>query len=131
MKPPSDEPHFPAPSTTSDASPYREARAAPPRVENAPKKIGVRPEPPRDEAHANATTKLSPEELRALLAVESALGGRWRSCARRSTIFLPIGLLSALLRAIFGPYALFATTLAALIALVWIARPLFKDDGFT
>jgi hypothetical protein len=102
-------------------------------------RIVHRPEPPPDDDAPGAAPlakpkpKLTPDEVRALLAVETANRPTpLKRTVKRGVILVPVGLLSLLFRVVFGEYAWIAETVITLAALVWIARPLFaKDDGWS
>lgn len=89
-----------------------------------------RPESPASPAEERGRPKLSPDEIRALIAVETAQHMPWKSSARRSVVLVPIGFLGRLLYAVAGNDSLVVAVAIALLALVWIARPLFRRDGF-
>lgn len=93
--------------------------------------IVKRPEPV-DEEPASARAKLSPEEIRALLAVEGAnRPTKTRALIRRGrVVVVPTGLISIAAHLFFGSWAPLVTIAAILLAVAWIARPLFKKDGW-
>lgn len=95
--------------------------------EDAPKPAAKRgPGGPRGQA------KLSPEEIRALLAVEGANRPTksktlWR---RGRVVVVPTGLISIAAHLLIGSWAPLVTIAAILLAVAWVARPLLKKDGW-
>ena len=93
--------------------------------------IVKRPEP-ADEEPAPARAKLSAEEIRALLAVEGAnRPTKTRALLRRGrVVVVPTGIISIAAHLFFGSWAPLVTIAVILLAVAWIARPLFKKDGW-
>ncbi len=120
-----DEPRFPAPE---EAKPKESA----PIVATERKAVVVsRAEPIAEEA--GARPKLTPDEVRALLAVEganrpTASGAAWR---RGRIVVIPTGLIGLAAHLFFGSWAPFVSIAAVLAAIAWTARPLFRRDGFS
>lgn len=121
-----DEPRFPAPE---EAKPKERA----PIVATEPRAVVVaRAEPVTDDP-PGARPKLTPDEVRALLAVEgasrpTASGAAWR---RGRIVVIPTGLIGLAAHLFFGSWAPFVSIAAVLGAIAWTARPLFRRDGFS
>lgn len=120
-----DEPRFPAPD---EAKPKTSAPIV--ATERSPVVV-ARPAPIADETPP-AKPKLTPDEVRALLAVEGAnrptpAASAWR---RGRVIAIPTGLISLAAHLLLGSWAPVVSIVAILAAIAWTARPLFRRDGF-
>jgi hypothetical protein len=120
-----DEPHFPAPGEKS-REPYREPDPVPAR--EAPRKLVTRAEPPSSHPKPAALTR---EEMNALLAVTAAKKPAWRKSLWRSPVLIASSILSHLLHMALGSYAYPLDLVLFVAALAWMARPLFRKDGFS
>ena len=93
-----------------------------------------RPEPPPDsDPPQKPKPKLTPEEVRALLAVGDATRDKTKAQVlwkRGRVILIPVGLIDLALHLLFGDYAIVPMILLGIASLVWTARPLFKKDGW-
>ena len=121
-----DEPRFPGPE---EAKPKARTPIAP--AERKP--IVVARAEPMAEEQAPAKPKLSPDEVRALLAVHEASrptrgAAAWK---RGRAIVIPTGLIGLAAHLFFGSWAPVVSIAATAAAIVWIARPLFRRDGFS
>ena len=110
-----DEPHFPEPKP-------KEAYRVPATPAPAKTPIVVTRPESSDEA-----SKLTRDEVRALIAVEAAKHQPWKSSLKRSGVLILVGLVSQ----VFGSYSLIVGSVLTIAALVWIARPLFRRDDFS
>jgi hypothetical protein len=120
-----DEPHFPPPGEKV-REPYREPDKTP--APEAPRKVVTRAEPPQS-SHPEAA--LTRDEMKALLAVTASPRPAWRKSLWRSPVFIVTSIVSYFLHMAFGPYA-YALDLVLFVAtLAWMARPLFRRDGFS
>ena len=120
-----DEPHFPAPGEKV-REPYREPEKAEPE---APRKTVTRAEPPPDSAPKRAA--LTREEARALIAVTAAQRPAWKKSLWRSPVLVLTGIVSQLLHIALGSYAYPLDVVLFIAAIVWMARPLLRKDGFS
>lgn len=127
------EPFFPPPGArTSDAGGYREPAPAPPLATKAA--VVVRPDPPapeEDVAARPAPPKLSPDEIRALLATEGARRSTLARCGKRTIVVVPIGLLHALSSLAFASLPIVATLVSVALGaagLAYIAAPLWRQE---
>ncbi len=121
-----DEPHFPAPGEKS-REPYREPDPAP--VPAAPRKLVTRAEPPPSSQPERAA--LTRDEMRALLAVTAAQRSPWKKSLWRIPVLVATSIVSHLLHMAIGSYAYPIDLVLFVATLVWIARPLFRKDGFS
>jgi hypothetical protein len=125
--------------------PDREAVAVGPEADRrmtAPEAVVVhRPDPPVADADGPAggsstaavKVKLTPDEIRALLAVEGArrptpLQSTWR---RGRVIVVPVGILGFVIDHAFGAAGPWITLGLTLAALAYIAAPLVRRDGWS
>lgn len=126
---PEEKPYFPAPiQKGAEPNPSRESTKLQPM--SAPIVV-TRPDLPPSQTEAapeKRMAKLTSEEVRALLAVTNAQRRPWRSVAKRGTILVPVGIVSQLLQMLFGDYALIFALAAFIAAIVWIARPLRRNE---
>jgi len=123
-----DEPRFPAPEEAKTGrAAYRSAsvRGSVPEEPEDRRIVVARAEPPPD---SREPVKLSAVETRALL--ELGGGSRDTAWTRGRIVFIPIGLFLGAAKLFFGSAAPFVMFGAAIVALVWIARPLFRRDGW-
>ena len=100
-----------------------------------PKRVVVtRPDPPEDEPKPKpkSETKLSPEEVRALLAVTTAAQRTpLRRAARRGLLaFVPTTIVSVVLDSLIGWWSI---PVLGLLTLAWVLWPLLRQsrDGWT
>jgi hypothetical protein len=120
-----DEPHFPAPGEKI-REPYREPDAGP--APEASRKIVTRPDPP---AASEPKAALTRDEMKALLAVTAAQRPAWRKSLWRSPILIVTTIASHFLHMAFGSYAYGLDLVLFVATLAWMARPLFRRDGFS
>lgn len=121
-----DEPHFPAPGEKI-RDPYREPeKATPPAPARA---IVTRAEPPPDSTPKREA--LTRDEMKALLAVTAAQRPAWKKSLWRSPVLLVSSIVSHVLHMAIGVYAYPLDVVLFIAALAWIARPLFRRDGFS
>jgi hypothetical protein len=128
-----DEPHFPAPERR-EGDRAAEPRPRPATEPEAPKPAVIvrRADPASDEPAPKAAPKLTPDEVRALLAVEGVKRSRWsRTAIRGGIIIIPTGVISLFLDMILGAYAPFVSALVVLGALAWVAWPLLRRDEWS
>jgi hypothetical protein len=112
-----DEPHFPAPRPKG----YRDSEPAAPSAAEPARKIVTRAEPPPDLDAPKP--KLTREEMNAMIAVTAAQHPPWKKSLKRSPILLPATIASH--------WSMPLAAVLVIAALVWIARPLFRRDGFS
>lgn len=126
-----DAPRFPAPERREGSSQKVAVPSAEPEGPSRP--IVHRPEPTSDDKPARpADPKLTPDEVRALLAVERVTRSRWsRTAIRGGIIVLPTSLLSFVVDLVLGSYAPFVIALTVLGALAWVAWPLLRRDEWS
>jgi len=120
-----DEPHFPAPGEKI-VDPYRDPEKPAPAEPS--RKIVTRAEPPPSSKPKPA--KLTREEINALIAVTAAQSP-WKKTLKRSPVLFAATLVGHLLGGFLGVLALPVSLMLVAAALVWIALPLFKRDGFS
>ena len=92
-----------------------------------------RPEPPPDSDSPPKKPKLSPEEVRALLAVGDATRDKTKAQVlwkRGRVILIPVGLVDLALHLLVGDYAYIFMILVTVAGIVWMARPLFRKEGW-
>lgn len=138
------EPFFPPPKPAGDGAGYREpakvADDAAPTPTRAPAVV-TRPDPIVEEPAAapggkKPMPKLSPEEVRALLATEGASSSALARCGKRAVILVPVGLIRwgfAVVLGGYGEVAMMIVTIALFAgAFAWMAAPLWKQskDGW-
>jgi hypothetical protein len=121
-----DEPRFPAPGEKI-REPYREAEKPAPAA--PAQKIVTRAEPPPSSKPERAA--LTRDEMKAMLAVTAAQRTPWKKSIWRSPLLLVVSVVSHLLHAALGAYAYPLDVVLFVLALAWIARPLFRRDGFS
>lgn len=123
--------YFPPPRKEEDAegSAYRVPAAVTPT--SSPRPVVVRRADASDsEVEASAATKLTKDEIQALLATDASARGHspLARCGRRAVVIVvPVGLLRWLAEAAFGDYALVATVALFLASLAWVAAPLARQ----
>jgi len=119
-----DDPRFPEPGEKI-VDPYREPETpAPPEPSH---KIVTRAEPP-------PTSKREPitrEEMAAMIAVTAAQEPKWPKSLWRSPVLFVVMIVGHFLDAAVGVYSIPISLVLGAAALVWIARPLFRRDGFS
>jgi hypothetical protein len=123
----SDDPRFPSP----DEAKRKEAPKITPPSPTAP--VVVSRADPVPESTDKKDVKLSPEEVRALLAVSDATRDKTKAQVlwkRGRVILIPIGLIDIALHVLFGDYAYVFMILVTIAGIVWTARPLFRKDGW-
>lgn len=133
-----DEPFFPPPREDEETA-YRtpgeriEAPASAEEPRRAPI-VAQRAEPPPEDDPAPGAKKpmpmLTPDEVRSLLATtEAASSSRALArCARRSVIFVPVGLIRTFASALLGDFATIVSIVLFVAALAWISLPLWRRD---
>ncbi len=135
------EPFFPPPKPAGDGAGYREpAKVAEEPSPNRAAAVVTRPDPLVDEEPApggkKPMPKLSPEEVRALLATEGARSSALARCGKRAVILVPVGLIRwgfAVVLGGYGEVAMMIVTIALFAgAFAWMAAPLWKQskDGW-
>jgi hypothetical protein len=130
----SEPPYFPPPreakATEAPEAQPEEAFAVEPRavsrVEAPPSDAAPQPEPAKK-------PKLSPDEIKALLAVDGVVRPSpfARAAKRGGIVVIPTGLISLLLQLVLGEHAIWVIPLVILGAIAWTARPLFRRDGWS
>lgn len=122
-----DEPHFPAPGEKV-VDPYREPEKAAPSPPSH--KIVTRAEPP-PASHPPKHLTFTAEEKKALLMVTAAQRPAWKRSLWRSPVLIVTSIVSQLLHMVIGSYAYPLDAVLFIAAIAWMARPLFKKDGFS
>lgn len=122
-----DEPRFPGPE---EAKPKPSAPIA---IAEKQPRVVARAEPLAEDASAKAAPKLSPDEVRALLAVHEANrptrgAAAWK---RGRVVVIPTGLIGLAAHLFLGSWAPLVSIAATAAAIAWTARPLFRRDGFS
>jgi len=123
----SDGPRFPSP----DEAKRKDAPKITPSEPKAP--IVVSRAEPAPDSMDKKDVKLSPEEVRALLAVGDATRDKTKAQVlwkRGRVILIPLGLIDIALHFLFGDYAYVFMILVTIAGIVWTARPLFRKEGW-
>jgi len=123
-----DEPHFPAPEEKA-REPYREPER--PAPAEASRKIVTRAEPPPSSSSSPKRAAITREEMNAMIAVTAAQQPRWKKSLWRSPALIVVTIVGHLLDSAVGIYSIPISMVLAMLALAWIARPLFRRDGFS
>lgn len=123
-----DEPHFPAPGEKI-ADPYRAPEKPAPAEPSH--KIVTRAEPPPSSSQKPKNTALTREEMNALIAVTAAQRPAWKKSLWRSPVLVITGIVSQVLHIAIGSYAYPIDAALFIAAIAWMARPLFRKDGFS
>lgn len=136
-----DEPFFPPPRERKDdeETAYRtpgERAEAPEEPRRAPI-VAQRAEPPPEDGPAPGAKKppmLTPDEVRSLLVTTEAASSPRAlvRCAKRSVVFVPVGLVRTFASALLGDFATLVSLVLFAAALVWISLPLWRQtrDGW-
>lgn len=121
-----DRPHFPAPGEKV-VDPYREPEKPAPAAPSH--KIVTRAEPPPSSKPKPA--HLTREEMKALISVTAAQKPVWKKSLWRSPVLIVTSIVSQLLHMVIGSYAYPIDAVLFIVAIAWMARPLFRRDGFS
>jgi hypothetical protein len=121
-----DEPHFPAPGEKI-VDPYREPETPAPAEPSH--KIVMRAEPPPSSRPKRSA--LTREEMSAMIAVTAAQRPQWKKSLWRMPVLVLVSVASHVLHASFGTWTYAFDVAFGIASLVWVARPLFKRDGFS
>jgi hypothetical protein len=91
--------------------------------------VVTRPEPPPEEPAPGARPKLTPDEVRALLAVTKVRASPLKRAAKRGGILVvPTTIAGIVLDLAFGDWGTIALLVVIGAGIFWSVRPLFAKD---
>ena len=125
-------PRFPSPEEAKAKRPSVPSAASADVTQPARAVVVQRPDPIPDSTEpAKAPPKFTPEEVRALLAVEGVNRPMTAVWKRGRVLIIPIGLIDLATHFIFGSAAPFVIAALTVAAFVYCALPLLRRDDWS